>query len=173
MTLTCQVCGAAFSVSASRVKWGRGRSCSRACQYASNRLKLSRPKVAFTCIGCGAVFERHASQAVDTPTKIGVAKYCSRECRDRHRVGLLHPQFIGRPIATRGPNWQAQKRSARSRDARVCQQCGDRGTDVHHIRPFRLFQDYQLANRLENLVTLCRGCHRRADAAFQAAEAPR
>jgi DEAD/DEAH box helicase domain-containing protein len=45
---------------------------------------------------------------------------------------------------------------------------------VHHIRPFRDYgyiagqnEAYQLANDLENLVTLCPSCHRRAEAGQQ------
>jgi DEAD/DEAH box helicase domain-containing protein len=41
---------------------------------------------------------------------------------------------------------------------------------VHHIEPFRSFgykrgrnEAYEEANRLENLVTLCRSCHRRVE----------
>jgi len=42
-------------------------------------------------------------------------------------------------------------------------------SDVHHVRPYRLFDDYREANDLTNLLLLCRPCHRRADAAVQAA----
>jgi 5-methylcytosine-specific restriction endonuclease McrA len=62
----------------------------------------------------------------------------------------------------------AQKRKARARDDRTCQHCGAPGSDVHHIRPFRFFTDYREANELTNLITLCKPCHRRADAAIQA-----
>lgn len=78
------------------------------------------------------------------------------------------------PVGYRGPNWQAQRRKVRDRDAFACQHCGaaeqDRQHDIHHLRPFRDFgyvrgvnQAYQEANRLANLVTLCRTCHARAE----------
>lgn len=48
------------------------------------------------------------------------------------------------------------------------------GLHVHHIRPFREYgyvpgqnDHYRQANRLENLVTLCPSCHRRAEAGQQ------
>ena len=75
-----------------------------------------------------------------------------------------------------GPNWEEQKARARARDRSRCQQCGARERpgrhhDVHHIRPFRDFgyqaggdQLYPQANALDNLVTLCPSCHRRAEA---------
>lgn len=34
---------------------------------------------------------------------------------------------------------------------------------VHHKRPFRLFATYEAANVLDNLLTLCPRCHRKAD----------
>jgi DEAD/DEAH box helicase domain-containing protein len=66
-----------------------------------------------------------------------------------------------------GRNWKAQKKAARERDDFTCQNCGavedGRAHDVHHKIPFRAFASFQEANRLENLVTLCRACHRRAE----------
>lgn len=64
-----------------------------------------------------------------------------------------------------GPNWKEQRRKARDRDDHTCQSCGmtkeemGREPDVHHIRPFRKFESHERANRLENLVCLCRECH--------------
>lgn len=70
-----------------------------------------------------------------------------------------------------GPGWPAQRDRARARDGYRCQICGtpetDRAHDVHHKRPFRTFDSYQTANQLSNLVTLCRTCHRRAEAAVR------
>ncbi len=76
-----------------------------------------------------------------------------------------------------GPNWSAQRDAARARDGYVCRQCGaperdGRQHDVHHVTPFRVFgyvpgvnDFYTLANRLENLITLCPACHRRIERA--------
>ncbi|MCG3211097.1 MAG: ATP-dependent RNA helicase DbpA [Anaerolineae bacterium] len=70
-----------------------------------------------------------------------------------------------------GPNWAEQRNAARARDGYRCQVCGapeqGRQHDVHHKIPFRQFASYRLANRLENLVTLCRTCHQRAEAAVK------
>jgi DEAD/DEAH box helicase domain-containing protein len=76
-----------------------------------------------------------------------------------------------------GPNWPTQRDAARARDGHRCRQCGapereDRHHDVHHITPFRAFgyipganDGYELANRLENLITLCPTCHRHVERA--------
>jgi DEAD/DEAH box helicase domain-containing protein len=77
-----------------------------------------------------------------------------------------------------GPNWEIQRNAARARDVFRCVQCGKSETseggrqhDVHHILPFRSFgyipglnENYRLANDLDNLQTLCRACHARAEA---------
>ncbi|MBW8009693.1 MAG: DEAD/DEAH box helicase [Chloroflexi bacterium] len=66
-----------------------------------------------------------------------------------------------------GSSWKQQKNAARERDNFTCQNCGEvedgRAHDVHHKIPFRAFASFEEANRLENLVTLCRPCHRRAE----------
>ena len=74
-----------------------------------------------------------------------------------------------------GPNWPAQRDSARARDGYRCSQCGlaersGRQHDVHHVRPFRSYgyrpglnTAYLEANRLDNLRTLCRTCHQRLE----------
>jgi len=70
-----------------------------------------------------------------------------------------------------GPNWAQQKAAARARDGYRCQMCGlaeqGRAHDVHHKIPFRCFESYVQANRLENLITLCPACHRRAEQAVR------
>ncbi len=81
-----------------------------------------------------------------------------------------------------GPAWPSQRDAARARDGFRCQGCGvveagGQQHDVHHRVPFRAFVAdaalrgglpvelaWQAANRLENLVTLCAACHRRAEA---------
>ena len=76
-----------------------------------------------------------------------------------------------------GPNWQTQRAAVRARNHYRCSVCGaaeppGREHDVHHKIPFRTFgyvpgvNDFYLqANRLENLMLLCRTCHRRVETA--------
>lgn len=76
-----------------------------------------------------------------------------------------------------GPNWETQRAAVRARDHYRCSVCGaaeppGRQHDVHHKIPFRTFgyvpglnDFYLLANRLENLVLVCRACHRRLETA--------
>lgn len=160
ITRRCERCESEFDVWPSRVKHGRGRHCSPACQYAAIK---DRPGAAVECIcvGCGQSFMRAKS-----PSKKGGGKYCNRACRDAHWKGSLNPNFQdGLSISSRGPHWAKIKRDVRRRDG-CCRSCGHVGRlDVHHIVPFRMFDDHRDANQLDNLVALCRPCHRREDAA--------
>lgn len=84
-----------------------------------------------------------------------------------------------------GPQWTATRNAARQRDGYRCQGCGTvemagRQHDVHHKIPFRAFVAdahrrenlppelaWQVANRLDNLVTLCQSCHHRAESSVR------
>jgi DEAD/DEAH box helicase domain-containing protein len=79
-----------------------------------------------------------------------------------------------------GPDWQAQRARTREREGYRCAECGAAETrnhqhDVHHRVPFRVFnyipglnRNDRLANRMENLVLLCRRCHYRLEAGVRA-----
>jgi DEAD/DEAH box helicase domain-containing protein len=66
-----------------------------------------------------------------------------------------------------GPDWPRIRLAVRTRDGFRCRICGTpengREHDVHHKAPFRTFTSVAEANRLDNLVTLCPTCHRKAE----------
>ncbi|RJP52287.1 MAG: DUF1998 domain-containing protein, partial [Anaerolineaceae bacterium] len=79
-----------------------------------------------------------------------------------------------------GPDWPKIRERVRTRDGFRCQICGlpengpstdlrtGRQHDIHHKIPFRNFKtqngiDLALAHRLDNLITLCSSCHRKAE----------
>jgi DEAD/DEAH box helicase domain-containing protein len=72
-----------------------------------------------------------------------------------------------------GPQWPTIRERVRARDGFRCQMCGrpetTRQHHVHHKIPFRMFRDAagkiqrEQANRLDNLVTLCPECHKKAE----------
>jgi DEAD/DEAH box helicase domain-containing protein len=70
-----------------------------------------------------------------------------------------------------GPAWRLQRSLARRRDNYTCQNCGAReqGVEhhVHHKIPFRQFTSAEVANQLDNLVTLCPACHKKAEGAVR------
>ena len=94
-----------------------------------------------------------------------------------HLVGSKRYNYRGGRIKRYGPNWYSQAVHARKRDDFRCVICDasqddvGRRLDVHHIIPFRAFgyvagenDFYRDANELSNLITLCPGCHREAEA---------
>ncbi|HEX7004315.1 MAG TPA: DEAD/DEAH box helicase [Trueperaceae bacterium] len=67
-----------------------------------------------------------------------------------------------------GRSWPAIRSAAKRRDGFRCQVCGTAEGNgsvlhVHHKIPFRAFASAEQANRLDNLATLCPGCHRQAE----------
>lgn len=66
-----------------------------------------------------------------------------------------------------GPDWPRLRLAVRTRDGFRCRVCGTpengREHEVHHKVPFRAFTSIAEANRIENLVTLCHSCHRKAE----------
>lgn len=72
-----------------------------------------------------------------------------------------------------GPEWPKIREKVRTRDTFHCQVCGlpegARQHEVHHKIPFRQFRDEngrnlrERANQLENLITLCPECHKKAE----------
>ena len=79
-----------------------------------------------------------------------------------------------------GPDWPEQRAKTRERDGYSCAECGaaegrGRQHDVHHRVPFRVFnyipglnRNDREANRLDNLLLLCRRCHHRLEAGVRA-----
>lgn len=70
-------------------------------------------------------------------------------------------------------NWLEKREQALQRDRRKCVRCGktsqehleECGKDlhVHHITPWDEFDSEEERNRLENLATLCAGCHKKIE----------
>jgi len=66
-----------------------------------------------------------------------------------------------------GQDWDKIRQRVLNRDGHRCQVCGAadsvRPLHVHHIQPFRSFTNLESANQLQNLITLCPTCHRKAE----------
>lgn len=169
--MVCPICGTAYLANPTRLKWGKQTTCSRKCSYEYRHRNSNG--VECICLCCGKTFKEPVSRMKEAK---GRGKYCSRECRDQHRTGSNHPQFIsGISTYKRGSNWQSTRRSILRRDNYTCQHCfvtkeevgGKWHFHVHHIKPYRLFSNYEDANQESNLITLCDKCHRKIEAQIQ------
>jgi len=118
----------------------------------------------YECANCGSTVTRAPSEVV------GEVVACSRECFAEgfdFPKGPDHPSWQGGYRGYYGPDWSEKRRKVRERDGFSCQGCGaseselNRELSVHHIRPLRTFDSHTKANQLENLVSLCRSCHKR------------
>lgn len=93
--------------------------------------------------------------------------------------GTANPGFKGEDTDYRGPDWPEAREATLARDGHKCRRCGSpEKLLVHHVVYWEISQD----NRLENLLTVCRRCHRKVHptkgarstkAALQAAAAVR
>jgi hypothetical protein len=180
-TYVCMWCGKEF------VEWTyRNRVfCSHQCmsEYAAIQPKpnLRKPQnyVTLNCEWCGKEYTIHKifiNRTHKNGTKT-TSRFCSMECISQYRSEIMkgenNPQYIdGNSINNldRGENWLSQRRKALKRDFHTCKICGTGYNsdgiiiDVHHIIPYRLFNgDYKEANKLSNLITLCRKCHAKVE----------
>jgi DEAD/DEAH box helicase domain-containing protein len=91
---------------------------------------------------------------------------------DEDTVSTLKDQMLWNADANDyGPQWEEIRQRVLRRDGDGCQVCGRTGfgsvLHVHHIQPFRSFADRETANQLENLITLCPTCHRKAESSVR------
>lgn len=104
--------------------------------------------------------------------------FCDLDCcgkwRSENMVGEDAPRWKGGVSDTYyGPEWKRQRRKTLERDDFTCRSCGMEGEEhrieyskqlhVHHIIRFLSFEHSEDANRLSNLVTLCKDCHKTAE----------
>lgn len=172
--VTCHTCGEGFEKYHSQIRNGR-TFCSEECRsewFSEFYHGRNRKRVEVDCEYCGDSVETIPSRLDFVSTL-----HCSRECKNAaHAENMLrdgNPRWIGGHGSYRGQTWPKQRRRARTRDGNECFLCGLNrenhygifGMDlhVHHVTPFRNFDDSAEANRLSNLLTLCIYCHYRLE----------
>jgi 5-methylcytosine-specific restriction endonuclease McrA len=169
-TANCRTCGSEFEYYPSNKK---GTFCPDCVESAEGLLPESYPKpidrVTTTCRYCGG--EIHVLPSQVATNKRGF--FCDSDCYGKwlseNIVGENHHQWEGGAVAY-GKKWWRIRREALERDGHRCQHCGVGATelgqepDVHHITPVREFDQPSKAHTLQNVISLCRPCHRRAEA---------
>lgn len=129
-------------------------------------------KITFSCDVCETEVERYPNQMY------GEASFCGRSCFEEWLsdtfTGEGHPNWRGGGNGSYGKGWNDIRKAALERDGYSCVICGTdaddlgRNPDVHHLVPVRLFVESPIltitdAHTLDNVVTLCPSCHRRAE----------
>ena len=166
----CEFCEESYRVYPNNKE--RARFCSRKCRdnwRAKNIHGDNHPswkeRIKKECKYCGEKFKVRPSRFY--------RKFCSQECfgkwRSEHIRGEDNPQWKGGCGSLfYGTNWWKQRKKVLERDNHKCQKCGvsseeaEYGLEVHHITPLKEFDESVIgskANDLNNLITLCKGCH--------------
>lgn len=164
----CAYCGDEISRRPYRIDNVENVFCDNGCQgkwVSENVTGKDHPKwskVKKSCEICGDTFWAYKSHAERRTC-------CSNECKNvwqsRNFSRDNHPRWKGGPIKYRGYDFLAIKEKVLKRDQHRCQVCratvADLGQepDVHHIKPYREFEDSEKANDMNNLISLCRSCH--------------
>ena len=143
--------------------------CNQACHYEWQRqetLRMRGNTEPVRCFNCN----NHITLLDAQPSKRRKRNFCDRNCRTQWQKtsGFMdmdaNPQWRGGHNSYRGPNWRQQRKLAKIRDEQRCCDCGStKNLQVHHIVPFATFENYEDANVLSNLKTLCRKCHAKAE----------
>lgn len=169
ISIDCDNCGKSFERAIGEYNRNVRNGLKQFCGY--DCLKEYRgTHVWLTCMECGNIFSRYKSEAEKHESA-----FCSTECMISNTTfrpnGKSHYRFInGDSSYRRGPGWNVARRKVRERDNFTCQICGiteketGKALDVHHIVPYRNFEDSKEANRIENLISLCSPCHHREEA---------
>jgi len=161
------------------------RATNEFCSNDCMRKYRAQNKIQY-CIICGQAFfpftfEKSKNTTILDTTIVTCSDKCKEELHQRNEelrrdrisaafTGRKHPNWQGGRNRYRGENWAMQRRLARIRDNFSCQRCGLNKKqikkkyggfpDVHHIKPYYEFNnDWETANKLENLVCLCPSCH--------------
>ena len=166
----CQHCGCSYQKPWNDLRHELKNQPDKAQVCSGRCLSLLRgTKVEFPCVHCGRMIFRYKDE-VDKHQ----FNFCSKQCETEsplHRItGENHPWYKdGSAISAYGPGWSLARRRARKRDNFICRLCGvaeetlGKKLDVHHIIPFRDFEDSQEAHKIGNLISLCPSCHHRTE----------
>lgn len=182
---TCAVCGKGFSLKASAVQSGQGKTCSKTCRVIYTARCLAgrgRQRVTKHCVVCGTAIEVKPSHA-DTE-----GRYCSRNCMARGYASQLagenNPNWKNgegvsqqpgygskysaarraREVAAVGEFSQDEWRALKARCHYTCLCCGRREPEIvltaDHVVPLSCGG----ANDIMNIQPLCKSCNSRKGA---------
>jgi hypothetical protein len=171
--VSCEECGGTYSVHPNQLE--ETRFCSVECR----RQNWREDKKEYSCANCGHTVEKMAHNVKGQQTTC--SKQCFKEFMSSTRKGKDNPQWQGGRFEYYGPNWPEQRKKTLERDNESCQECDmtrdehyqnyNEDLHIHHKVPRRQIIDeenptieqFELANSLDNLVTVCKSCHRKLE----------
>jgi 5-methylcytosine-specific restriction endonuclease McrA len=148
--VTCRGCGGTF---ARNPRMPTRQYCTWECFKASRHVMVK-------CDVCGTPFSRYLSETRKTVQR-GHITCCSRACRNRHTSLLLGGDgswFAGRrsPKRSRHRKWRRVRMQYMASVGGVCEGCGARAVEVHHLFPVAGGGEVL---DFDNLMAVCKDCH--------------
>jgi 5-methylcytosine-specific restriction endonuclease McrA len=114
------------------------------------------------CEFCAGLFYLKPGEINDKHAGRFCSRYCFTTYKSLYESGENAPDWEGGPSSFRGRGWPQIRLQV------VIEQCGHCGVcarfvgasmPVHHIKPFREFDDPDEANVRSNLIGVCQSCH--------------
>lgn len=147
----------------------------RSKKYVGENHPNWKGRIETECTYCGNPLKIERWRAKHTK-KFFCNVNCHGKWQSQNLTGNNRYNWKGGKIPYYGPSWGFQRDATRKRDSYTCQHCGmtqeehGQKLHVHHLKPFREFnyvinenENHIQANDLDNLITLCRWCHRKAE----------
>lgn len=146
----CQQCHQPFDALDYRVN-RPPKFCSRACRDAARTTRVD-----LVCRQCGQTFQRKAYQETWSQER---GPFCGQPCYGQWQRGRQGNRWNG--PGRYSQEWEENRAVALERDGHRCVRCGRSGCllQVHHVRHWN--PDDPETHAVDNLETLCAGCHRR------------
>lgn len=164
----CMLCGKEFEYYPSNKEGVYCTSCVSEADGILPQKKSTSAKLKVECRNCGSKIERYPYEVDD----VSYGSFCDLECYgewlSNNVTADRHHQWEGGKLQY-GSGWWQTRQAALERDDYQCQHCGassdeiGRNPDVHHIVPVRNFEHPESAHTLDNVISLCRSCHRRVE----------
>ncbi len=174
--LSCDYCGDEIEKRPCEIEDNDHHFCDSSCfaKWHGGGEKDPENYTTVECEWCGNEFEKLKAVAKKTEKHFCDMENCYSKYHSENLTGEGSPRWKGGHELYYGPNWVSQREKAIKAANGECKMCGisrdevDRDLHVHHIQPFRMFEndsetDYESANSLENLICLCVDCHNKAE----------
>jgi len=175
VTVECDYCGSETETYRSTLERTENQFCDKDChrmfqresQSGENNNNWSGGKEVVVCAVCGSD-KKVDSHRVEDQQQFFCDHNCFGVWASNEWSGPDNPNFSGGDWEHnyRGENWTDVRNAVRVRDDHTCQNC-DRGKkelgqepDAHHIVSSSEFDSEKESHFMENLVLLCRECHR-------------
>ena len=161
---SCPICLKVIDAPPSRKRICCSKKCSGRRKSGSKNTLYKGTSERRNCVVCGVSFTTYKRKDEKRERK-----YCSLDCAYKNREkekslfwrGGITPKTKIRLLSR---EWGIISKSIRTRDGKKCTKCGKSEVllDVHHVIPYRISRN----DSAENLITLCRSCHRKEEHNF-------